>query len=253
MKKIYRFSAVFLILFFFSCAQNVEIVKYKNFYNFNSFLKLKVLEFKPFPDNIAFKTKNTLIFLNNNKKYTFYSVIYSYGNYCRIFCYALFGKRVVDLLFVRDKIFLVPSKGKNVFIVDVNKKFLTESIFNFLKDVVKGIELNNAYAENECYYGFYNGFEGRVCKKEGFRRLILKKGLQKREINIYEVKNGFSHRIELNLGEKILKIEVKNILKPKKNPEKMFLKSIKNYKRVYIKNLLQFEKSVFMEKSNENK
>ncbi len=248
MKNKYLFFILFL--FFFSCAQNrVEVVRYKNFYDFGSVLRIKSLQFKPFPDNIAFKTKNTLIFLKSKKKYTFYSVIYSYNNYCRIFSYALFGKKIGDIFFKKNIIFFVPSKDKEVYIINVKNKDLKESIFNFLKDIVKGIVIDNVYLEDKCYKGFYNKNLAKVCLDSGFKTLFIENKI----VHVEEIKNGFTKRLTINFGSKIMKIEVKEEIKPEKDPEKIFFDSIKNYKRYYIKDLLHLEKVIFMESKNENK
>ena len=237
----------------FNCEYIKILIKYKNFYNFNGFLKLQSVKFKPFPDNISLKTKNSLILLKSNKKYTFYSIIHSYNNYCRIFCYTLFGKRVADILFFNNQIYLVPSKNKEIYLIDLKKNISSKSIFIFLKDVVKGIQLDNAYGDDSCYYGFYNDFSGKCCKRDGFSSVELKKGDIFRSVKIIGEKNRLPYKIILNFGDKILKIKILEILKPEKNPEKIFFETVKKYKRYYIKDLIKFEKAIFMESENENK
>ena len=244
-----RFFIFFLLIFFFSCAQNRVEVRYKNFYNFGNILKIKTLEFQPFPDNIAFKTKNTLIFLKNHKKYSFYSIIYSYQNYCRIFSYALFGKRISDIFFIKDKVYFVPSRGKEVYIVDVTKEDLKKSIFNFLKDVVKGIEIKNVFIQDNCYLGFYNEMLSKVCLNSGFRILVV--GNRRVKI-ISESDRNLPKKLEIDFGKKIMKIEIKEYIKPEKDPEKIFFNEIKGYKMYYVRNLLKLEKAIFMENKNEN-
>ena len=245
-----NFFIIFLFIFFFSCAQNrIELVKYKDFYNFGDVLKIKSLEFKPFPDNIVFKTKNTLIFSKNNKKYTFYSVIYSFDNYCRIFSYALFGKRVADIFFKGNTVYFVPSKGKEVYIINIKEDDLKESIFNFLKDIVKGIELKKVYREGNCYNGFYNGTFSKVCLNSGFRDLIV----GDKEVKVLEFQNKLPKKIYVAFESKIMNITIKEFLKTDKNVKTSFFNSIKNFKRYYIDDLIKLEKAIFLESKNENK
>ncbi len=246
MKNIILFLVVF---FFFSCAQNkVEIVKYKDFYDFGSFLKIKSLEFKPFPNNISFKTKNTLIFLKNNKKYTFYSIIYSYNNYCRIFSYALFGKKVGDIFFLKNTIYFIPPKFNEVYIIKAKEQELEKSIFNFLKDVVKGIVLNNVFTENNCYMGFYNNKLSKICTDSGFRKFLI----GDKKVEIVKSKNNFPEKLVINFGEKLLIVKVKEIIKPEKDPKEIFFDSIKKLKKYYLRDIIKLEKAIFMESKNES-
>ncbi len=245
-----KFLLIF-ILFIFSCAPNNEIIKYKNFYNFESFLKLKALIFQPFPPNIAFKAKIKLIV--NRKKFTFYSVVYSYRNYCRIFSYALFGKKISDILFLRDKIFIVLGRNKIIYISDLNKENISKSLFNFLKDVIKGIYIKNAFVEKDCYKGFYYNFLASACRYDSFKKLVLTFENIKRVVKVLKVKNNKPKEILIDFGKEKLLVNVKEFFYPQKSPEKSFLSSIKNYKRYYVRNLIKLEKIMFMENKNENK
>ncbi len=243
-----RYLIFLLILFISSCAPKKEIVvRYRNFYEFNGFLKLKTLTFKIFKNNISFKTKNVLY--TKNRKFSFYSLIYSYNNYLRIFTYATFGKKIADILIKKNQIFFVLGRDKNLYIYkgDFSKSVYFNSIFLFLKDVVKGIKIDNAYFKNGCFFGFYKNLICKTCKNSDFSSLLLYNSIIKRKIIARD------KEILLNLGEKKLRIVVKEYFKPKIEPEKSFFQNVKNYRKFYIKNLIDFERIILMEKRDESK
>jgi len=162
--------------------------------------------------------------------------------------YALFGKRVEDILFDNDKIYFVIGSEKKIYVSTPTDNESLNSIFCFLKDIIKGITLKNVYLKDNCYWGKYKIFIGKVCKNDGFNSIILYNNLRKISVKLSNYKNGLAKSILIEFGDKKLKIKVKKILKIEKDPKKLFLKSTGSYKKYYILDLIKFEKILLNEK-----
>jgi len=234
MKKIF---IIFILIFLCSCATNKQIIKYEP-YRFNQYIQLSTLKFLPFKNfGNNFKAKITFT-LKNGKNYSFYALVYKNNEFARVFCYTFFGKQVLDILF-GGKDYVVVNAKPEVYIIYPNKIDEKESIFFFLKQVLHGIELNNANIINDCITGDYFNYRVVSCKESNFKKVFFysKNGNLQREFNIND------DEIILKLNGNILQVRFKEKIK-RKNFKKDFFTSIQNYKRYYVKNLKIIEDNI---------